>query len=169
MVRTGDWLVPARPGGELTKKPPLFYWAAAAARPCLPGPPEARHAAFPSRCSAPQASWHLGRRAAALPRRRRAARGAHPRDELRVGACGDEPRASTWRLAAPLTMLLAAWCVALARPESRAPPLVAVAALATALGVLGKGPIAVVLPAVGDRRLLWSCGSIARRRLPSGR
>src|SRR5206468_829868 len=31
MLGSGEWLVPARPEGELARKPPLYYWAAAAA------------------------------------------------------------------------------------------------------------------------------------------
>ena len=40
MIRTGEWLVPARPDGELTRKPPLFYWAAATSLTLLPERPE---------------------------------------------------------------------------------------------------------------------------------
>src|SRR5262245_65493584 len=40
MIRTGEWLVPARPDGELTRKPPVFYWAAATALSLLPDRPE---------------------------------------------------------------------------------------------------------------------------------
>ena len=40
MVTTGEWLVPSRPDGELTRKPPLFYWAAATATTILPTQPE---------------------------------------------------------------------------------------------------------------------------------
>jgi len=31
MLRTGDWLVPARPDDEPIRKPPLYYWTAAPA------------------------------------------------------------------------------------------------------------------------------------------
>jgi len=40
MLRSGAWLVPARPEGELARKPPLYYWAAAGALGVLPERPE---------------------------------------------------------------------------------------------------------------------------------
>src|SRR6059036_1888672 len=40
MVRGGGWLVPARPGGEPARKPPLYYWAAAASLRLSPEAPE---------------------------------------------------------------------------------------------------------------------------------
>jgi 4-amino-4-deoxy-L-arabinose transferase-like glycosyltransferase len=40
MLRSGEWLVPARPDGEPARKPPLYYWSAAAARAALPDAPE---------------------------------------------------------------------------------------------------------------------------------
>src|SRR5262249_42648028 len=40
MLRTGEWLVPSRPEGELTRKPPLFYWVAASALTLFPDRPE---------------------------------------------------------------------------------------------------------------------------------
>src|SRR5215472_13773254 len=40
MSRSGEWLVPSRPEGELTRKPPLFYWAAASAMVLFPDRPE---------------------------------------------------------------------------------------------------------------------------------
>jgi len=40
MIRTGEWLVPARPDGELTRKPPIFYWAAPTSLSLLPERPE---------------------------------------------------------------------------------------------------------------------------------
>src|SRR5262245_63957616 len=40
MLRTGEWLVPSRPEGELTRKPPLYYWIAASTLTALPGRPE---------------------------------------------------------------------------------------------------------------------------------
>src|SRR6516225_2754259 len=59
MVRTGEWLVPSRPEGELTRKPPLFYWVAASALALFPDRPE------------------------------RAARRARPRHHLRMDPGGD--------------------------------------------------------------------------------
>ena len=40
MLHTGEWLVPSRPEGELTRKPPLFYWVAASALTLFPDRPE---------------------------------------------------------------------------------------------------------------------------------
>src|SRR5262249_35524838 len=40
MLRTGEWLGPSGPEGELTRKPPLYYWIAASALTALPGRPE---------------------------------------------------------------------------------------------------------------------------------
>src|SRR5207244_12333805 len=40
MLGSGEWLVPARPEGELARKPPLYYWAAAAALGALPERPD---------------------------------------------------------------------------------------------------------------------------------
>src|SRR5215475_10196652 len=40
MIRTREWLVPSRPDGELTRKPPVFYWASATMLSLLPDRPE---------------------------------------------------------------------------------------------------------------------------------
>ena len=168
MIRTGEWLVPSRPGGDLTKKPPLFYWTAAAATTVLPGPPE-RAMRVPSALlgtAGVLATWVAARHA--LPA------GAALPAALILATSFEWARAATaarvdMALAAPLTLLLAAWCVALARPESSGRLVVAVAALATALGVLGKGPIAVVLPALAIGVLLvvrqYRAAAIALRPL----
>ena len=55
MIRTGEWLVPARPEGELTRKPPVFYWASATSLALLPDRPTWLRDCRP-RCSAPRAS-----------------------------------------------------------------------------------------------------------------
>src|SRR5690349_15719779 len=41
VVQTGRWIVPMRPDGALTKKPPLFYWAGMTAWRMEPARPEA--------------------------------------------------------------------------------------------------------------------------------
>jgi 4-amino-4-deoxy-L-arabinose transferase-like glycosyltransferase len=41
VVQTGHWLVPMRPDGQLTKKPPLFYWSGMATWRMVPTLPEA--------------------------------------------------------------------------------------------------------------------------------
>ena len=40
MLRSGKWLVPARPDDEPARKPPLYYWVAAPALAALPDRPE---------------------------------------------------------------------------------------------------------------------------------
>ena len=40
MLQSGDWLVPARAADELARKPPLYYWGAAAAMTAMPARPE---------------------------------------------------------------------------------------------------------------------------------
>jgi len=41
VVESGHWLVPMRPDGQLTKKPPLFYWSGMLTWRLLPASPEA--------------------------------------------------------------------------------------------------------------------------------
>ena len=153
MLRTGDWLVPTRPGGDLAKKPPLYYWGAAATMTVLPGPPE-RAIRLPSALlgtAGVLVTWAAARRA--LP-----AGGALPA-ALILATSFEWTRAATsarvdMALAAPLALLLAAWSVALARPDASRGRLLLVAVVAAALGVLGKGPIALVLPALAAGTLL---------------
>ena len=42
MLRTGAWIVPRRPEGEIARKPPLYYWLAAPVAHALPAAPESR-------------------------------------------------------------------------------------------------------------------------------
>jgi 4-amino-4-deoxy-L-arabinose transferase-like glycosyltransferase len=154
MLRTGDWLVPARPGGDLARKPPLYYWAAAATATLLPDPPE-RALRLPSAllgAAGVLVTWTAARRV--LPA------GAALPAALILATSFEWTRAATsarvdMALAAPLTLLLAAWSVALASPDRGGRgPLVLVAVVAAALGVLAKGPIALVLPALAAGGLL---------------
>ena len=153
MLRTGDWLVPARPGGDLARKPPLYYWAAAAATELLPDPPE-RAMRLPSvllGTAGVLATWAAAQRV--LPPAGSLAAG------LMLATSFEWTRAATsarvdMALAAPLALLLAAWCVALARPDVRRGVLVLIAITAATLGTLAKGPIALVLPALAVAALL---------------
>jgi 4-amino-4-deoxy-L-arabinose transferase-like glycosyltransferase len=148
MLRSGDWLVPARPGGDLARKPPLYYWTAAAATTVLPHPPE-RAMRLPSALlglAGVLATWGAARRV--LPA------GAALPAALILATSFEWTRAATsarvdMALAAPLALLLAAWSVALARPDGAGHGRrIAIAIAAAALGVLGKGPIALILPAL---------------------
>jgi len=40
ILRTGAWVVPRRPAGEIARKPPLYYWLAAPVAAALPSAPE---------------------------------------------------------------------------------------------------------------------------------
>jgi 4-amino-4-deoxy-L-arabinose transferase-like glycosyltransferase len=154
MLRSGEWLVPARPGGELARKPPLYYWTAAAATTLLGDPPE-RAMRLPSALlgtAGVLATWVAARRA--LPA------GAALPAALILATSFEWTRAATsarvdMALAAPLALLLAAWSVGLARPDGTGRGrLVAIAVAAATLGTLGKGPVALVLPALAVGALL---------------
>jgi 4-amino-4-deoxy-L-arabinose transferase-like glycosyltransferase len=155
MVRSGDWLVPARPGGDPARKPPLYYWAAAAALTTLPEPPE-RALRLPSGLlgtAGVLVVWAAAR--AALPA------GAALPAALVLATTFEWTRAATsarvdMALAAPLAVLLAAWIGVLVAPAGRRrTALLAVGAAAAALGTLGKGPVALVLPALAAGAL-WA-------------
>jgi 4-amino-4-deoxy-L-arabinose transferase-like glycosyltransferase len=153
MLRSGDWLVPARPGGDLARKPPLYYWSAATTTTLLPDPPE-RALRLPSALlgtAAVLVTWAAAR--SALPA------GAALPAALILATSFEWTRAATsarvdMALAAPLALLLCVWSVALARPDGPRGALLGVAVVAAALGVLGKGPIALVLPGLAAGALL---------------
>ena len=161
MLRSGDWLVPARPGGDLARKPPLYYWTAATTITLLPDPPE-RALRLPSALlgtAGVLVTWAAARRA--LPT------GAALPAALILATSFEWTRAATsarvdMALAAPLALLLCAWSVALARPDGSRGILVVTAVVAAALGVLGKGPIALVLPGLAAGALL-----VLRRHRPA--
>jgi len=144
MLRAGEWMVPSRPDGEPIRKPPLYYWAAAATARLLPSRRELS-LRLPSAALATVgvlATWVAARRAlgaaAALPA------------ALVLATAFEWIRAATsaridMTLAAMLAVLLALWTDALGR--GRAVALVP-AALAATLGTLAKGPVALVLPAL---------------------
>ena len=142
MVRGGPWLVPARPGGEPTRKPPLYYWTAAGAWLALPGAPELalRLPSVATATAAVLAGWATARAvsgpAAGLPA------------ALVLATTFEWTRAATSArvdmiLAATLAALLCAWAVVLA---GRARAWLAAAVGGAALATLAKGPVALVLP-----------------------
>ncbi len=156
MLRSHAWLVPARPGGELARKPPLYYWAAAGALGVLPERPELA-LRLPSAVlgtAAVLGTWATARvvwgAAAGLPA------------ALVLATTFEWTRAAVsarvdMALAAALTATLAGWTLALARGTRGAAVL---AALGAALGTLAKGPVALVLPGLATAGL-----RIARREV----
>src|SRR5262245_32832898 len=154
MIRTGEWLVPARPDGELTRKPPAFYWAAATSLAVLPERPELA-VRLPSALFATAGvlvTWAVVRAgfgaAAALPA------------GLVLATTLEWIRAATiarvdMALVAGLTLLLGTWLLALASDRER--PGVALLAPAVAgavMATLAKGPVALVLPALAAGTLV---------------
>jgi len=148
MVRAGELLVPARPDGELTRKPPAFYWAAATSLAVLPERPELA-VRLPSALFATGGvlvTWAVVRAsvgaAAALPA------------ALVLATTLEWIRAATiarvdMALVAGLTLLFGAWLIVLSRDRER--PGLALQALAVTgavLATLAKGPVALVIPAL---------------------
>src|SRR5438128_2422278 len=135
---------PSTPAGELARKPPLYYWAAAGALAALPERPELA-LRLPSAVLGTVAvlgTWVTARAvwgaAAGLPA------------ALVLATTFEWTRAAVsarvdMALAAALTAALAGWTLALARGTRGATVL---AALGVALGALAKGPVALVLPAL---------------------
>jgi 4-amino-4-deoxy-L-arabinose transferase-like glycosyltransferase len=150
MLADGAWLVPARPEGEPARKPPLYYWLAAAALGVAPERPEMA-LRLPSALGATAAvagTWGVARAAfgaaAGLPA------------ALVLATAFEWVRAATsarvdMTLAAALAALLAGWTLALARGGRG---WLVLAAAGTTLGVLAKGPVAVVLPGLTAAVLL---------------
>jgi 4-amino-4-deoxy-L-arabinose transferase-like glycosyltransferase len=148
MIRTGEWLVPSRPDGELTRKPPVFYWASATSLSLLPDRPELA-ARLPSALLGTAGvllTWAVVRAAfgAAV---------AFPA-ALMLATSLEWIRAATvarvdMALVAGLTLLFGAWLVALARERPRlGPALFVMAAAGAVVATLAKGPVALVLPAL---------------------
>ena len=156
MVRGGPWLVPQRPDGELTRKPPLYYWVAAPVLRALPDTPELA-LRLPSAALATVAvlgTWGAARAvggpAAGLP------------VALVLATTFEWMRAATsarvdMALGAAMTAVFAGWVLALTRGGAG---WLAVAALGAALGVLAKGPVGLALPLLAAVAL-----AAARRRL----
>jgi 4-amino-4-deoxy-L-arabinose transferase-like glycosyltransferase len=158
MIRTGEWLVPARPDGELTRKPPVFYWASAAFLSLLPDRPELAMR-LPSALLGSAGvllTW-------AVVRASFGAAAAFPA-ALILATSLEWIRASTvarvdMALVAGLTLLFGAWLVALARERPALGPwFFAMAAAGAIVATLAKGPVALVLPA-----LVAGCVLVARR------
>ena len=149
MHRTGEWLVPARPEGELARKPPLFYWVAALSARLLPSHPELAlrlpSAAFAT--AAVVGTWATARAVFGPPAALPAA--------LILASAFEWTRAATsarvdMALAAALAAVLAGWLLAL-RGDRR---WLVLAAVGAALGTLAKGPVALVLPALAAAVLI---------------
>ena len=147
MLRTGQWLVPSRPDGELARKPPLYYWLAASARTLLPGNDEwvLRLPSAALATAGVLAAWATARRTIGL--------GAGLPAALVLATSFEWTRAATqaridMTLAAPLAGVLGLWMTILAGGLStwrrRASLGAAVAGLG--LAVLAKGPVGLVLP-----------------------
>jgi 4-amino-4-deoxy-L-arabinose transferase-like glycosyltransferase len=148
MIRTGEWLVPARPDGELTRKPPLFYWASATSLALLPDRPELA-VRLPSALLGTAGvllTWAVARAsfgaAVAFPA---ALMLATSLEWIRAAIVARVDMA----LVAGLTLLFGAWLVALARDRpALGSGFFAMAAAGAILATLAKGPVALVLPAL---------------------
>jgi 4-amino-4-deoxy-L-arabinose transferase-like glycosyltransferase len=154
MLRRGEWLVPARPDGEPTRKPPLYYWLAAATLRAVPAAPELA-LRLPSAAlgtAAVLGTWATARATwggpAGLP------------TALVLATAFEWMRAATsarvdMTLAAALTAVLAGWMLALGAVSPRRERAGrAVAAAGAALGALAKGPVAIVLAGLAAVALL---------------
>jgi 4-amino-4-deoxy-L-arabinose transferase-like glycosyltransferase len=157
MRASGAWLVPSRPDGELARKPPLYYWLAAAADAVVPETPELAMR-LPSALLATAgvlATWAVARVVIGPVGGLTAA--------LLLATSFEWTRAATsarvdMALTAGLTLLLAAWTAILVRPRRG---LLAIALVGAATATLAKGPVALVLPGLVVAAL------VAVRRDPS--
>jgi 4-amino-4-deoxy-L-arabinose transferase-like glycosyltransferase len=162
MLRSGEWLVPRRPEGEVARKPPLYYWLAAPVAAILPGRTELA-LRLPSALAATAAvlgTWGAARAAAgpaaALPA------------ALVLATAFEWTRAATsarvdMSLAAALTLVLVAWLVVLAGGRRR---WLAGAIAGAILATLAKGPVGLALPALAAiAYAAWRRDTAAFRRL----
>jgi 4-amino-4-deoxy-L-arabinose transferase-like glycosyltransferase len=144
MLRTGAWIVPRRPEGEIARKPPLYYWLTAPVARALPGSPELA-LRLPSAIVATAAvlgTWGVARAAigatAALPA------------ALVLATTFEWTRAATsarvdMALAGSLVLVLAGWLVVLSGGHRR---WLVLAAVGASLAALAKGPVGLALPAL---------------------
>jgi 4-amino-4-deoxy-L-arabinose transferase-like glycosyltransferase len=143
VVESGRWLVPMRPDGQLTKKPPLFYWSGMLTSWLLPSSPEAavRLPSVVAGTVGVLAVACLGYGAVG------AAAGSAA---LMLATSFEWMRSATsarvdMLLAAAMTLVLLGWIARLSR--GRAGWTSALVGLGTALAVLAKGPIGAGFPA----------------------
>lgn len=144
MLDSGAWLVPRRPGGEPTRKPPLYYWIAAPVFSVLRAEPELA-LRLPSALLGTVgvlATWAAARLAigpaAALP------------SALVLATSFEWARAATsarvdMALAAMLSVVLCGWMAILAGWRRTG---AAIGFSGAALATLAKGPVGLVLPAL---------------------
>lgn len=144
VVQSGAWVVPMRPDGQLTRKPPLFYWSGMLVWNVLPGRPEAavRLPSIVAGAAAVAAVAWLGG-AAAGP--------SAPLAALMLATSFEWLRAATSArvdmvLVAAMTLVLLGTVVRLDGRAARWP--FAAMAVGTALAVLAKGPIGGAFPAL---------------------
>jgi 4-amino-4-deoxy-L-arabinose transferase-like glycosyltransferase len=155
----GDWLVPHLNGVLYTDKPPLFFWAAAAAQRCgIPLPAAAIVPSLLGAAAALLATFGIARRLSGMQAALASAV---------VLACGVRfaSLASRANLDALLTGFVAIAIYAVVRGDaaerrSASRAWYAAACLACGLGVLVKGPLAIAVPAVAivGQRLLEGRG-----------
>lgn len=144
MARTGEWLVPRRPEGELARKPPLYYWLAA---PIVRALPDAAELALRLPSAMLATAGVLGTWAAA---RIVVAPGVALPAALVLATAFEWTRAATsaridMTLAAALTLVLLSWILVLAGRSRR---WLVAAALGAGLATLAKGPVGLVVPAL---------------------
>jgi 4-amino-4-deoxy-L-arabinose transferase-like glycosyltransferase len=162
ILKTGAWIVPRRPAGEIARKPPLYYWLAAPVAAALPQTPELA-LRLPSAIVGGVAvlgTWAATRAAigpaAALPA------------ALVLLTAFEWTRAATsarvdMALAGALTIVLLAWMMVLAGRDRR---WLAVATVGASLAALAKGPVGIALPGlVAVAYAAWERDRTVLRRL----
>jgi 4-amino-4-deoxy-L-arabinose transferase-like glycosyltransferase len=144
MLRSGAWLVPARPEGEIARKPPLYYWLAA---PVLAARGDAPELALriPSALTATAAVVGMWAAVGTIATPTAALASA-----LVLATAFEWTRAAVsarvdMTLAAALTLVFGAWLLVVAGRDRR---WIWVATAGAALATLAKGPVGLVLPAL---------------------
>jgi 4-amino-4-deoxy-L-arabinose transferase-like glycosyltransferase len=144
MLRSGEWIVPRRPEGEVARKPPLYYWLAAPIARALPSSPELA-LRLPSAVAATAAVLCTWAAAGAV-----AGPGAALPAALVLATTFEWTRAATsarvdMTLAAALTLVLAAWLRILSGADRR---WLVAATVGATLATLAKGPVGLAVPAL---------------------